>query len=372
LTQPSPHDTMSRDFKLNFGHDSSWSSLPEYTCFLHFSGRSRTGLFEAQALGRQSNERTARGKGLRDMSAYLVTGGAGFIGSHIVDYLVQRNERVRVLDDFSSGNIRNIQHNLDKIELITGSVADMPTVRASVEGIDFVMHYAAMASVPRSIEDPIGSNESGITGTLNLLVAARDCGVRRMVYASSSSVYGDAPESPKCETLPPSPISPYALTKLAGERYCRLFNEFYGFETVVLRFFNVFGPRQDPESEYAAVVPKFMNMLARGMRPYVYGDGTQSRDFTFVANVVAANILACHASEKVVGQVFNIACGESISILELIDTLNDVMGTSIAPKFGPARRGDVKRSVACIDKARELLGYMPEIGFREGLARMLG
>lgn len=305
------------------------------------------------------------------MGAYLVTGGAGFIGSHIVDRLVEAGESVRVIDNFSSGKIQNIEHNLDKIELVKGDIVDMPTVKNAMDGMDYVIHHAAIASVPSSVDDPIGSNDAGVVGTLNLLVAARDAAVKRMVYASSSAIYGDAPESPKIESMSPSLLSPYALTKLTGEYYCRLFTDLYGLETVCLRYFNVFGPRQDPESAYAAVIPKFVQRITNGLAPHVHGDGLQSRDFTYVENVVSANMLACHAPKQAAGQVCNIACGESISLIELIETLNEVLGTSIAPEFGPVRQGDVKYSSADITKARTLLGFSPCIGFKEGLQKML-
>lgn len=305
------------------------------------------------------------------MSFYLVTGGAGFIGSHIVDRLVQNGEKVRVLDNFSTGKRANIEHNLGEIDLINGSLTDMGTVRCAVEGVDYVLHQGALPSVPRSVNDPIGSNDANINGTLNLLVAARDAGVKRLVFASSSSVYGDSPSLPKHERMPPDPLSPYALTKLAGECYCRLFTDLYGLETVSLRYFNVFGPRQDPESQYAAVIPKFIKCMLKGERPVIYGDGLQSRDFTYVENNVEANILACSAP-RAVGEVMNIACGDRFSLLDLVDIINRILGTSIEPVFEPARPGDVKHSQADISKARELIGFEPKVGFVEGLERLVG
>lgn len=303
------------------------------------------------------------------MSVYLITGGAGFIGSHIVDHLVEQGEVVRVIDNFSTGKIENIEHNLDRIELIRGSIADMETARKAVQGVDFVLHQAAIPSVPRSVDDPVTSNEANITGTLKLLVAARDAGVKRLVYASSSSVYGDTPSLPKIEDMPAGPLSPYALTKLAGEYYCRLFSCLYGLETVTLRYFNVFGPRQDPTSQYAAVIPKFLTAMLREERPVIYGDGLQSRDFTYVSNNVHANILACLAL-GVSGEVFNIACGQSFTLLDLVSNLNDILGTSIEPVFAPSRAGDVKHSLAGIKKARKLLSFTPSVGFAEGLAKL--
>jgi len=305
------------------------------------------------------------------VSFYLVTGGAGFIGSHIVDRLVQDGEKVRVLDNFSTGKRANIEHNLGEIDLINGSLTDMGTVRRAVEGVDYVLHQGALPSVPRSVNDPIGSNDANINGTLNLLVAARDAGVKRLVFASSSSVYGDSPSLPKHERMPPDPLSPYALTKLAGECYCRLFTDLYGLETVSLRYFNVFGPRQDPESQYAAVIPKFIKCMLKGERPVIYGDGLQSRDFTYVENNVEANILACSAP-RAVGEVMNIACGDRFSLSELVDIINRILGTSIKPVFEPARPGDVKHSQADISKARELIGFEPKVGFVEGLERLVG
>ena len=303
------------------------------------------------------------------MAVYLVTGGAGFIGSHIVDRLVELGEDVRVLDNFVTGKMVNIEHNLGKIELIRGSVVDMDTVRRAAEGVDFVLHHAAIPSVPRSVDDPIASNEANITGTLNILVAARDSGVKRVVYASSSAVYGDTPSLPKIEDMPTDPLSPYALTKLTGEYYCRMFTKLYGLETVSLRYFNVFGARQDPTSQYAAVIPKFLSLMLEDRQPVINGDGLQSRDFTYVANNVAANLLAC-TQPGVGGEVLNIACGESFTLLELVDRLNGIVGKSIEPVFGPPQPGDVRHSLADIGKARELLGFSPTVTFQEGLEKL--
>ena len=303
------------------------------------------------------------------MAVYLVTGGAGFIGSHIVDRLVELGEDVRVLDNFATGKMVNIEHNLGKIELIRGSVVDMDTVRRAAEGVDFVLHHAAIPSVPRSVDDPIASNEANITGTLNILVAARDSGVKRVVYASSSAVYGDTPSLPKIEDMPTDPLSPYALTKLTGEYYCRMFTKLYGLETVSLRYFNVFGARQDPTSQYAAVIPKFLSLMLEDRQPVINGDGLQSRDFTYVANNVAANLLAC-TQPGVGGEVLNIACGESFTLLKLVDRLNGIVGKSIEPVFGPPQPGDVRHSLADIGKARELLGFSPTVTFQEGLEKL--
>ncbi len=304
------------------------------------------------------------------MSVYLVTGGAGFIGSHLVDHLVEQGEEVRVLDDFSTGKIDNIRHNLDKIHLAEGSVAHLDTVRKAMDGADYVLHHAAIASVINSVEDPVSSHEANLTGTLNVLIAARDAGVRRVVLASSSAAYGDLPGLPKTEDMPTDCLSPYALTKLAGEEYCRMFTRLYGLETVALRYFNVFGPRQDPNSQYAAVIPKFLTRMLDGKPPIIFGDGLQSRDFTYVFNNVAANMLAC-STPGIAGEVINIACGESFSLLDLVACLNDVLGTSMDPVFEAARPGEVKHSVAGIEKARTVMGFAPSVGFREGLERLV-
>ena len=302
------------------------------------------------------------------MSSFLVTGGAGFIGSHIVDKLIELGEDVRVLDNFSTGKIENVQHNLGKIELIRGSLTDLETVREAVKGMDYVLHQGAIPSVPRSVSDPIASNEANITGTLKVLVAARDAGVKRVVYASSSSVYGDIPTLPKVEDMPTNPLSPYALTKLACEYYCRMFYKLYGLETVSLRYFNVFGPRQDPTSQYSAVIPKFLSLILDDKQPVINGDGLQSRDFTYVANNVEANLQAC-AKPNVAGEVMNIACGERFTLLDLVDNLNRITGKAIEPLFGPPQPGDIKHSLAGIEKAGALLEFKPTVGFQEGLKR---
>jgi len=303
------------------------------------------------------------------MSTYLVTGGAGFIGSHIVDRLVDMGEKIRVLDDFSTGKIENISRHLDKIDLIRGSIVDMDVVRGAVDGVDYILHHAAIASVPRSVNDPIESNQTNITGTLNVLVAARDAQIRRLVFASSSAVYGDLPGLPKTEDMHTDPLSPYALGKLAGEHYCHMFTNLYGLETVCLRYFNVFGPRQDPSSEYAAVVPKFLSMMLDGRAPTIFGDGLQSRDFTYVENNVTANMLACH-QPGIGGEVMNIACGESFTLLDLVSHLNHVLGTDLEPTHAPGKPGEVKHSMADIDKAREVLKFIPQVSFEEGLRKL--
>jgi len=302
------------------------------------------------------------------LTLYLVTGGAGFVGSHIAEELVHRGEQVRVLDNFSTGRRENLAPLLEHIELIEGDLRHLPTVRCAVDGVTYVLHQGAIPSVPRSVADPLASNEANVTGTLHLLVAARDAEVKRMVYASSSSVYGDSPALPKQEDMIPAPKSPYAVSKLAGEYYCRTFTEVYGLETVCLRYFNVFGPRQDPASQYAAVIPKFITAMLRGEPPTVYGDGHQSRDFTHVSNVVQANLLAATAPD-VAGQVFNIACGRHYTLLDLIAILNNILGIHVTPVHTDPRPGDVRHSLADVTAAQKALGYQVEVDFYEGLRR---
>jgi nucleoside-diphosphate-sugar epimerase len=303
----------------------------------------------------------------------LVTGGAGFIGSHIVEELVRRGAQVRVLDNWSTGKrenleISNAKSQFSTVEVIEGDVRDLDTVRRAVGGVDFVLHQAALPSVPRSVADPLTTNEVNVNGTLNVLVAARDAHVERVVYASSSSVYGSSPTLPKHEEMPTSPLSPYAVSKLAGEHYCRAFSRVYGLPTASLRYFNVFGPRQDPASQYAAVIPKFVSALLDGVPPTIYGDGAQSRDFTYVANVVQANLLACEKDEAI-GQVMNVACGERHTLLDLYHELVILIGAEPPPMFAEPRAGDVKHSMAAIDRARQTLGYAPDVEWREGLRR---
>ncbi len=304
------------------------------------------------------------------MALYLVTGGGGFIGSHLVETLVQRGERVRVIDDFSTGSRTNLADVVDRIELFETDIRDLDSLRAPLKGVDYVLHQAAIPSVPRSIDDPLTTHETCATGTLNMLIAARDAGVKRFVYAASSSAYGDIEGEFKVETMPPRPLSPYAVAKLIGEQYCEVFYHIYGLETVALRYFNVFGPRQDPNSPYSAVIPLFTARMLRGERPIIYGDGTQSRDFTYVDNVVHGNLLACIADgAKVAGQVMNLACGERTSLLELVAGINRLLGTQLEPEFAAARPGDVKHSRADVSKAGALLGYEQQVSFEEGLAQ---
>src|SRR5678816_4258353 len=272
------------------------------------------------------------------MATYLVTGGAGFIGSNIVDELLKRGARVRVLDNFSTGREDNVQEFASRVDLIRGDVRDEDAVDRAVKGVDYVLHQAALASVPRSIADPTSNNQVNAQGTLNILLAAKKHGVKRVVYASSSSVYGDSQELPKVESMTPNPKSPYAVAKLAAEYYCRVFGELYGVPTVSLRYFNVFGPRQDPNSQYAAVVPRFVTALRNGQRPVVYGDGLQSRDFTFIDNVVAANLAACTEGPGR-GEAMNIACGDRYTLLQLLDVIGRLLGVTPDPEFQPARPG---------------------------------
>jgi nucleoside-diphosphate-sugar epimerase len=304
----------------------------------------------------------------------LVTGGAGFIGSHIAARLAADGRRVRVLDDFSTGSRETarelVAEHAARLEVREGDIRDREAVRQALAGVNHVVHQAALPSVPRSIEDPFVSNEVGVTGTLILLEEARRAGVRRFVYAGSSSVYGDQPELPKRESMAPRPKSPYALTKITAETYAAMFHELFGLSTVTLRYFNVFGPRQNPDSQYAAVVPRFVRAALTGTAPTVYGDGGQTRDFTYIDNVVEANLLALEADDaRVGGRVMNVACGERISLLQLLEALQRIVGRPIAPDFAPPRAGDVRDSQASVELARELLGFTPRIGLDEGLRR---
>jgi UDP-glucose 4-epimerase len=300
---------------------------------------------------------------------YLVTGGAGFIGSTIVHTLVRSGERVRILDDFSTGSLDNLAEVKNRVEIIEGDLRDMAAVRRSVSGVTYVLHEAALRSVPRSVDDPLSTDEVNTHGTLQLLLAAHEAKtVRRLVYASSSSCYGDSPALPKVEDQVPLPISPYAVAKLAAEYYCRMFTRLYGLETVSLRYFNVFGPRQSPESKYAAVVPLFIRAALRDEPLLVHGDGEQSRDFTYVDNVVQANLKACTAP-GVGGEVFNIACDTRYSVLEIARAIESLLGRKIKIQHTPPRAGDVRHTQASIEKAQRLLGYHPTVGFEEGMRR---
>ncbi len=306
----------------------------------------------------------------------LVTGGAGFIGSHLVEGLLEHGYLVRVLDDFSTGKLENLAEFQDRagtsdaqFTLFEGDIRDTELVRRVTEGMDAVLHQAALGSVPRSVEDPMTTQQVNADGTLNVLLAAREHGIRRVVYASSSSVYGDTETLPKKEGDEGEVRSPYALTKKSNEEYGRLFHELYGLETVGLRYFNVYGPRQDPFSQYAAVIPLFVSALLAGNRPVIFGDGTQSRDFTFVKDVVDANLKALHAPDKACGKAYNVGYGEQYSLLELLTTLQDLLGTSVEPKFDPPRQGDVMHSRADVSLVRDMLGFRAAHNLRDGLSR---
>jgi len=304
---------------------------------------------------------------------YLVTGGAGFIGSNLTRALLSSGEGVRVLDNFLTGKRENLaglaESHGGAFELIDGDLRDLETVRKAAAGVEFVLHQGALPSVPRSVADPVLSNEINVAGTVNLLVAARDAGVRRVVFAASSSAYGDTPQLPKRESMTPNPKSPYAAQKLMGEYYQRIFHEIYGLETVSLRYFNVFGPRQDPTSTYAAVIPRFITSVLRGVPPIVYGDGLQTRDFTYIDNVIQANLAACLAPKTACGKVVNIACGERVSLLDILEIIYGLAGKRVPPNFEPGRVGDVRDSLADISLARDLIGYDPKVLFSEGLAK---
>lgn len=304
------------------------------------------------------------------MSVCLVTGGAGFIGSHLVDALVARGHPVRVFDNFSTGSEENLAHHGDDIEVVRGDVGDLDVVRAAMTGVERVFHQAALASVPRSIRDPLATHHACATGTLHVLMAAREAGVRRMVYAASSSAYGNGVRLPKCESDPTAPLSPYAVAKLTGEMYCQAFTEVHGLETVRLRYFNVFGPLQSPDSPYAAVIPRFMEAMLAGRSPLIHGDGQQSRDFTFVADVVQANLLAAEVP-GVAGRLYNVAGGRRTSLLDLVRLINELRGTSIEAVHVAPRPGDVRHSQADITRARAELGYEPRYSLAEGLRRCL-
>ena len=302
------------------------------------------------------------------MAFYLVTGGAGFIGSNLVRELLARGERVRVLDNFATGKRENLAEFERQLETVEADIRDRALVTRAMAGVDYVLHQAALGSVPRSIVDPHTTHEVNATGTLNLLWAAKEAGVKRFVIASSSSIYGNTPTLPKEESMLPQPVSPYGVSKLAAERYVLSFHAVYGLPTVALRYFNVFGPQQDPDSQYAAVIPRFITALMNGQAPVIYGDGEQSRDFTFVENVVAANLQAC-TSPDAAGQYMNIACGERYSLNLLAKQLAEIMGKNIPPIHEPERTGDVKHSMADIARATRLLAFAPRVKFHEGLQR---
>ncbi len=308
----------------------------------------------------------------------LVTGGGGVIGSNLAEALLRRGAHVRVVDNFVTGRRENLADSGawaaaggGVFELLEGDIRRPDVVGRAVRERDVIFHLAAIPSVARSVADPLTSHQVNVDGTLNVLLAARDAGVRRLVFASSSSIYGDSPTLPKVESMPNQPISPYGLDKLAAETYCRLFHQLYGLSTVALRYFNVFGPRQDPASEYAAVIPRFIAAALAGRPATIYGDGEQSRDFTFIENVVAANWLAASAGDGVSGQVLNIACGARTSLLELVRMIGAAAGANVTPRHEPPRPGDIRHSLAGVEKARDVLGFTPQIGLEEGLARTI-
>jgi nucleoside-diphosphate-sugar epimerase len=301
------------------------------------------------------------------MAHYLVTGGAGFIGSHLCEELIRRGERVRVVDSLITGKRENLAH-LPQVEFLQGDLADVDVARRAVQGIEYVLHQAAIPSVPRSVEDPVTSNRANIDASLSVLVAARDAGVRRVVYAGSSSAYGNSETLPKVETMPTAPLSPYALQKLVAEQYCQMFTSLYGFETVTIRYFNVFGPRQDPSSPYSGVISLFISALCEDRRPTIYGDGEQTRDFTYVANVVDGVLRACHAPGAS-GEIINVATGGRISLKQLFETVKRKVGSQLEPIYSEPRAGDVRDSQADIGKAERLLGYTPSVSFDDGLGR---
>jgi nucleoside-diphosphate-sugar epimerase len=303
------------------------------------------------------------------MATYLVTGGAGFIGSSIAEALLAKGERVRILDDFSTGRRSNVEALKGNVEIVEGTIVDPETVARAMKGVEVVFHEAAIPSVARSVENPQLSMSVGVMGTTEVLDMARHAKVRRVVFAASSSAYGDTPTLPKIETMPAAPLSPYAVSKLTCENLMRVCAKLYGFETLSLRYFNVFGPRQDPTSQYAAVIPNFITAAMKHTRPTVYGDGEQTRDFCFIDNTVEANLLAASTSNKLAGEVVNIACGERISLNQLLSHISEVSGFKLEPQYAPGRAGDVRDSLASIDAARNLIGYEPKVKVREGLQR---
>lgn len=312
------------------------------------------------------------------MSLCLVTGGSGFIGGHIVRRLLREGRSVRVLDDFSTGRRENIADVESQIELVVGDICDHATAERCADGAEIIFHLAAIPSVPRSVDHPRESHEANINGTFNVLMAARKCGARRIVYSASSAAYGDTPTLPKIESMAPAPLSPYAVGKLTGEYYCRCFAGVYDMETVSLRYFNVFGPRQDPKSSYAAAIPAFVTRMLNGEPPIIFGDGEQSRDFCYIDNVVEANLLAAGVLsadtqvEKPAGEVVNIACGERTTLNEIIAIINENLGSNFAPDYRDRRPGDVMHSLADVSKARRVIGYEPKVLFAEGLQRTIG
>jgi len=306
----------------------------------------------------------------KKMSKVLITGGAGFIGSNLTEALLQRGHSVRVLDDFSTGKRENLMFDQahPSLQIIEGDLRDLSTCQKAVQGMEYVFHEGALPSVQRSVEDPETSNAINVGGTLNILLAAREKGVKRVMYAASSSVYGDTPTLPKHEEMPPNPLSPYALQKYTGEQYCRLFYQLYGLETISLRYFNIFGPKQDPNSLYSAVIPKFIGALLQGHSPIIFGDGEQSRDFTYIENVVQANLLAM-STDHLHGETINIACGKRISLNQLVSVLKEILGSKQSPIYREPRIGDVKHSLADIHRGKEIINYEPKVGIEAGLRK---
>ena len=306
------------------------------------------------------------------MAKILVTGGAGFIGSNLTGALLKQGHRVRVLDNFSTGKRENLvfDRRYPFLEIIEGDIGEYKVCQSAIEGMEFVFHQAALPSVQQSVEDPLTSNRVNVQGTLNILLAARDAGVKRLIYASSCAIYGDDPTLPKREDLPPNPLSPYALGKYIGERYCRLFSQLYGFETVSLRYFNVFGPKQNPDSVYAAVIPRFIDALLQNRSPVVFGDGEQSRDFVYIDNVIQANLLALSA-QNLYGEVINVACGKSLSLNQLLTILLDLLNSKVSPIYQAPRSGDIKHSFGDIQKGKQLLNYAPQVDIKTGLEKTI-
>ncbi|MEB3100982.1 SDR family oxidoreductase [Ferviditalea candida] len=305
------------------------------------------------------------------MATYLVTGGAGFIGSGLVEALLKRHHEVRVLDNFSSGTVHNLREVQRDVVLIHGDIRDPEACRKAVSGADYVLHHAALSSVPQSVANPAAVHDVNVTGTLNILIAARDCGVKRVVLASSSAVYGNSPELPEVETLRPDPVSPYGVSKLFLETYAGLFYQAYGLETISLRYFNVFGPRQDPDSQYAAVIPKFITALLGGRAPVIFGDGEQTRDFVFIEDVVQANLQACAAGLDACGRAYNVAGGERISVNRLVQEIGQLLNEQTEPLYEAARPGDIRHSYADISLSADLLNFRPEVSLRSGLSRTI-
>ena len=306
------------------------------------------------------------------MALYLITGIGGFIGSSLARALLAKNEQVRGVDNFATGKRENLQEILPRIDFREADILDLDSMHKACAGVDYVLHQAAIPSVPKSVLDPVGSNRANVDGTVNVLVAARDAKVKRVVYAASSSAYGDTPTLPKHEAMTPDPISPYAVAKLASERYMISFFRCYGLETVSLRYFNIFGPHQDPSSQYSGVLAKFITQMLRGEQPTIFGDGEQSRDFTYIDNAVEANLLACHAPPQAAGKVFNVATGRRVTLNETFQLLRGMTSYKGQPIHGPERGGDIKHSLADISQAEKYLGYKPKVDFEEGLRRTVG